>query len=139
MNAKMAGSVHHLNPDGLPHHPAFSQAVVVSGAIKTIYIGGQNAVNAAGAVVGEGDFRVQTNQILKNLQTCLNAAGADFKHIVKWTILVVPGQPLDQGFAAFQEFLGGDMMPPAITLAIVSGLAHPAYLAEVEAIAVVPE
>jgi enamine deaminase RidA (YjgF/YER057c/UK114 family) len=136
---KELGTVQHLNPDGLHRHPAYSQMVVVSGPVKTIYIGGQNAVNAAGEVVGKGDLTAQTRQILKNIQVCLAAAGAGFEHIIKWTILVVPGQSFQEGYAAFQEFVGDGLNPPAITGAVVAGLAHPDFLAEIEAIAIVPE
>lgn len=138
MAAKESGAVQHLNPDGLHRHPAYSQAVVFSGPVKTIYIGGQNAVNAAGEVVGKGDLQAQTHQILKNIQACLAASGAGFEHIVKWTVLVVPGQSFQDGYAAFQEFVGDSGNPPVITAAVVAGLAHPDYLAEIDAIAVVP-
>ena len=40
----MKGSVRHLSPDGLHKNPAYSQAVVVNGNVKTVYVGGQNAV-----------------------------------------------------------------------------------------------
>ena len=36
----------HINPEGLHRSPAFSQAVVVEQPAKTIYIGGQNGVDA---------------------------------------------------------------------------------------------
>ncbi len=61
-NSSMQGSVRHLNPDGLHKNPAYSQAVVVNGNVKTVYVGGQNAVDAAGAVVGKGDIGAQTEQ-----------------------------------------------------------------------------
>jgi enamine deaminase RidA (YjgF/YER057c/UK114 family) len=136
---KELGTVQYLNPDGLHRHPAYSQMVVVTGPVKTIYIGGQNAVNVEGEVVGKGDLTAQTRQILKNIQVCLAAAGAGFEHIIKWTILVVPGQSFQEGYVAFQEFVGDELNPPAITGAVVAGLAHPDFLAEIEAIAIVPE
>jgi hypothetical protein len=43
-----AGRVEFLNPDGLPRDPAFSNVAVVSGSVRTIYIGGQDAVDAGG-------------------------------------------------------------------------------------------
>ncbi len=52
----VTGSVQHLNPDGLHKNPAFSQAVVVSGSVRAIYVGGQNAVDASGQIVGKGDI-----------------------------------------------------------------------------------
>src|SRR5215467_665032 len=68
-------SVRHINPAGLPRSPAFSQAVVVEQPAKTIYIGGQNGVDANGKVVGS---RVgeQTSQALRNLATILESEGA---------------------------------------------------------------
>ena len=42
------GSVHHLNPETLHKNPAFTQVITVTGPAKTIYIGGQDAVDAQG-------------------------------------------------------------------------------------------
>lgn len=41
--------IEHKNPDGLFSSKAFSQAITVSGKAKTIYIGGQNAINSNSA------------------------------------------------------------------------------------------
>ncbi|MDQ3696375.1 MAG: RidA family protein [Chloroflexota bacterium] len=136
--ASNPGTVDYLNPEGLHQNPAFSQAVVVTGAVKTIYIGGQNAVNAAGEVVGKGDFAAQSRHVLENIQTCLAAAGAGFEHIIKLNILVARGQSLSEGYAVFQEFFPAGANPPAVTAAFVAGLAHPDFLAEIDAIAIVP-
>ena len=59
---------------------------------------------------------------------------------MKWTILVVEGQSFEAGFAAFREFWG-DRPPhaPLVTAAVVKGLAHPDFLVEMDAMAVVPE
>ena len=53
---QMNGNVQHLNPAGLHKNPAYTQAIVVSGNATTIYVGGQNAVDAAGNIVGKGDL-----------------------------------------------------------------------------------
>ena len=133
-----AGAVQHLNPDTLAKNPAFTQAVVVSEAAKTIYIGGQDAVDAAGKIVGKGDIRAQTEQVMHNLQAALAAAGAGIEHVIKWNIYVVQGQPLQPGFEAFQRVWGRRPNPPAVTMAFVTGLANPDFLVEVDAVAVVP-
>jgi enamine deaminase RidA (YjgF/YER057c/UK114 family) len=130
--------VQHLNPDGLVKNPAFTNVVVVNGPAKTIYIGGQDAVDASGAIVGAGDIGAQSEQALLNLQTALAAAGAGLEHVVKWTIYVVEGQPLQPGFAAFQRIWGNRPNPPVITMAYVAGLARPEFLVEIDAVAVVP-
>ncbi len=59
----MRGSVQHLNPEDLHKNPAYSQAVVTTGNIKTVYVGGQNAVNTSGEVIGKGDIAAQAEQI----------------------------------------------------------------------------
>jgi enamine deaminase RidA (YjgF/YER057c/UK114 family) len=125
----------YLNPDTLPKNPAFSQAIVVEDATRTIYVGGQNAVTPEGKVVGEtiGD---QTRQALRNLEAALAAADAGLSDVVRWTITVVDGQPLTEGFAAFREVWGDQPDPPTIGVHVVAGLANPAFLVEIDAIAV---
>jgi enamine deaminase RidA (YjgF/YER057c/UK114 family) len=129
----------HLNPDGLHRNPAFTQAIVVSGPVRTIYVGGQNAVSADGQIVGRRDIAAQTTQVLENIETALAAAGAGFEHVIKWNLLIVEGASLQAGFAAFQKVWGDRPNPPVITAAIVRGLANPDFLLEMDAIAVVPD
>jgi enamine deaminase RidA (YjgF/YER057c/UK114 family) len=137
-NQSETGPVQYINPDTLHHNPAFTNVVVVTGPAKTIYIGGQDAVDASGSLVGKGDIQAQTEQVFHNLQVALAAAGAELHHVVKWNIYVVEGQPLQAGFEVFQRVWGQRPNPPAITMAYVSGLANPDYLVEMDAIAVVP-
>ena len=132
------GQVEYLNPEGLPQNPAFTNVVVVSGPVRTIYIGGQDAVDATGQIVGAGDIGAQAAQVFANIQTALEAAGAGPEHVVKWNVLVVQGQSLQEGFAAFQRVWGQRANPPVITMAFVSALANPEFLVEIDAIAVVP-
>ena len=133
-----AGSVRYINPDSLNNNPAFTN-VVVEGNVKTVHIGGQDALNASGEIVGKGDIVAQIEQILANLRAALAAGGARPEHIIKWNIYVVEGQSLQAGFAAFQNAWPQTPNPPAITMAFVSGLAHPAFLVEMDAVAVVPQ
>jgi enamine deaminase RidA (YjgF/YER057c/UK114 family) len=133
------GQVLYINPDGLPRNPAFTNVIVVTGQVKTIYIGGQDAVDASGTIVGKGDIKKQTEQVLANLQTALQAGGAELEHVVKWNVYVVQGQPLQPGFEVFQQLWGRRPNPPAISMMFVSGLANPDFLVEMDAIAVVPQ
>jgi enamine deaminase RidA (YjgF/YER057c/UK114 family) len=129
----------HINPDGLSKNPAFTNVIVVTGNVKTIYIGGQDAVDASGTIVGKGDIKQQTEQVLANLQAALKAGGAELEHVIKWNVYVVQGQDLQQGFEAFQKIWGSRPNPPTITFMFVSGLANPDFLVEMDAIAVVPQ
>lgn len=131
-------NIQHLNPDGLIKNPAFTNVVTVQGSGKTIYIGEMNANDAKGNVVGKGDLKAQTEQVMQNIVTALHAAGADLEHVIKWTLNVVQGQDLRIGFEVFQKVWGNRPNPPAITMSFVAGLANPDYLLGMEAIAVVP-
>ena len=133
------GRVEFLNPDGLPRNPAFSNVAVVSGSVRTIYVGGQDAVDADGNIVGVGDLAAQTEQALRNLRTALEAAGAGPEQVVKWNVLIVEGQDFGAGYAAFQRVRGDRPNPPVITAAVVKALARPEFLVEIDAIAVVPD
>ncbi len=132
----MQPTITHVSPDEMHQNPAFSQAVVVEGAARTIYVGGQNAVDAEGKIVGAGDLAAQTEQTLKNIETVLAASGAGRDDVVKWTILVVQGQDINAGFGAFQRVWGTSPRPPVITFAFVAGLANPEFLVEIEVMAV---
>ena len=138
-SAEGAGSVHYIDPDSLNKNPAFTNVVVVEGNVKTVYIGGQDALNASGEIVGKGDIVAQTEQILANVRAALAAGGARPEHIIKWNIYVVEGQSLQAGFAAFQNAWPQTPNLPAITGVFVSALAHPDFLVEMDAVAVVPQ
>jgi enamine deaminase RidA (YjgF/YER057c/UK114 family) len=136
--AAVSGSVQHLNPETLHHNPAFSQAVAVSGAVKTVYVGGQNAVDTSGEIVGQGDIAAQVEQVMHNMQAALAAGGAGLEHVIKWNVYLLHGQPLQPGFAVFQRVWNRRPNPPTITMISVAGLANPDFLIEMDAIAVVP-
>jgi enamine deaminase RidA (YjgF/YER057c/UK114 family) len=135
----MSNQIQYINPDGLLKNPAFSQVVTTQGRGKTIYVGGQDAVNAQREIIGKGDITEQTEQVMKNLETALSACGATFDNLVKLTIHIVQGQDLYRGFQASQKYLGGLKNPPVITGFFVPALAHPDFLVEVDAIAFIPE
>ena len=134
-----AGSVRYINPDSLNNNPAFTNVVVVEGNVRTVHIGGQDAINAQGEIVGKGDIVAQTEQVLANVRAALEAGGARAEHIIKWNIYVVEGQSLQAGFAAFENAWPQTPNPPAITGVFVSALAHPDFLVEMDAVAVVPQ
>jgi enamine deaminase RidA (YjgF/YER057c/UK114 family) len=129
----------HINPDELSKNSAFTNVVVVTGPSKTMYIGGQDAVDAAGRIVGKGDIGQQTERVLSNLQAALKAGGAALEHVVKWNVYIVQGQLLAPAFEVFQRVWGRRPNPPAISLMFVSALANPDFLVEMDAIAVIPQ
>ena len=138
-NASAESPVRYINPNGLPKSDAFTNVIVVTGSVRTVYVGGQDAVDESGTIVGKGDIRTQAEQVLDNLQAALVAGGASLEHVIKWNVYVAEGQPPQPAFEAFQRVWGDRPNPPAITLVFVSGLAHPDFLLEMDAVAVVPQ
>jgi enamine deaminase RidA (YjgF/YER057c/UK114 family) len=138
MTPSTHGQVQYLSPEGLSKNPAFSNVITVTGNVKTVYVGGQDAVDASGSIVGKGDIGRQTEQVLHNLKVALKAGGAEPEQVIKWNIYVVQGQSLQAGFAAFQRAWGRTSNPPVVTMMFVAGLANPDFLIEMDAVAVVP-
>ena len=95
-------------------------------------------MDASGNIVGKGDIAAQTEQVLANVRAALAAGGAEPEHVIKWNLLLVEGASLEEGYSAFQRAWVHTPNPPAITAAFVAGLAHPDFLMEMDAIAVVP-
>ena len=132
-------TVKHSNPQGLFNSKFYSQVVTVSGWGKTIYIGGQNAINSKGELIGRDDFELQTKQALENIKTALASENASFNDVIKLNIYMGEGCDPAVGLKAFTEIVGALDKPPLITVLKVAGLANPSYLIEIDAIAVVED
>jgi hypothetical protein len=54
------GQVQYINPNDLHQNPAFTNVITVTGPVKTVYVGGQDAIDASGTIIGKGDLKAQT-------------------------------------------------------------------------------
>ena len=124
------------NPSTLSTPTGYTHVVEVTGPGKMIYIAGQVAFDASGKVVGAGDMKAQTEQVFKNLEAALKAAGATFADVVKMNTYVTDMSQV----AVLREVRGRyfGATTPASTLVQVSGLARPELVIEIEVIAAVP-
>lgn len=129
-------SIERIRPEGLVSSPAFSHVAVVPPGATTVYVGGQNAVDADGALIGEGDVAAQSVRALENASTALAAAGATLNDVVQWTVLFVDGVDLAAGYGAIAPQLASDE-PALVTAARVAGLGVPGALVEISAVAAV--
>ena len=84
-------------------------------------------------------FRAQTVQVMENLKTALASVGGGFEHVVKLTSYLTD---IEANGAEFREvrssYFPNKNALPASTLVQISRLANPAFLVEVEAIAILP-
>ncbi|MFV0632771.1 RidA family protein [Demequina sp.] len=124
-------AVTHLNPASLHRSPVYAAGAVGSGT-RTVYVGGQNGTDAAGAI--EGDLVTQTEQALRNVLAVLAEAGATQREVVRLAIYVKDGADIQEGFGAAQEVWGNYAVP--LTVVVVAGLARPEAVVEIEAVAV---
>ncbi len=124
-----------LRPEGLVRSPAFTHVAVVPPGATTLYVGGQNAVDGDGTLVGGDDIAAQTQQVMTNLHVALAAAGASVQDLVMMTILLVDGVDLDAAYPVAAAALAG-ATPPVVAVR-VAGLAVPGALLEVSAVAAV--
>jgi enamine deaminase RidA (YjgF/YER057c/UK114 family) len=127
-------SIQRIRPEGLVVSPAFSHVAVIPPGATTIYIGGQNAVDKSGALVGAGDVAAQSVRALANAKTALESVGATFDDVVQWTVLFVDGVDLAAAYGAIAAELASDE-PPLVTSARVAGLGVAGALVEIGAIA----
>jgi enamine deaminase RidA (YjgF/YER057c/UK114 family) len=125
-----------LQPDGLVLSPAFSHLAVVPPGATTIYVGGQNGVDASGAIVSE-NVAEQSVRAIDNAEIALAAAGASLSDVVQWTVLIAADADLAAAYGAVAPRLAREGAPPLVTAAVVAGLGVPGALIEVSAIAAV--
>ncbi|XHH07772.1 MAG: RidA family protein [Candidatus Bathyarchaeia archaeon] len=127
-----------INPETMSAPRGYSHAISVTGNHKTVYIGGQNAINQAGELVGKGNLQEQTLQVLSNIEKILQKAGGKLENTIKFNIYLVQGQNPAAGFVAFQQKWKGQT-PPVVTVLFVAGLGNPDWLLEIDATAIIPE
>lgn len=121
------------DPSGV--HPPQAHYSHVARAGQTLYISGQLALDASGAVIGLGDARAQSRQCYANLAAILAHYGGSLRHLVKTTTYVTHWAYRPLVAAARDEFFPSAPYP-ANTLVVVQGLAEPHFLVEIEGIAV---
>jgi len=124
-----------LRPEGLVQSPAFSHVAIVPPGATTIYVGGQNAVDGDGKLVGGDDVAAQTQQVMTNLHIALAAAGAGVQDLVMVTILLVEDADLAVAYPVAAAGLAG--AAPLVVAMRVAGLGVPGALLEVSAVAAV--
>lgn len=132
-----APQVKRTNPPTLSKPTGYTHVVEVSGSVKTIYISGQIAFDKDGVLVGAGDMKAQAEQVFRNLEAALAAAGAKFSDVVKMNTYTTDMSQAQAIRDARAKYLADPT--PASTLVQVVRLARPELMLEIEVVAVVPD
>ena len=104
---------------------------------NTVYLRGQVGTDFSGQLVGQDDPRAQTEQAMKNVKQLLEEAGSEISHVVKTTTYITDARNREPVYREIGKWLKG--VYPVSTGLVVSGLAQPEWLVEIDVIAVIPD
>ena len=127
-----------INPKALiPPGPAGYSHVAKVNCGTIVYLSGQVPSDASGKMIGEGDFEAQVEQIFGNLRIAIEAAGGTMADIVKLNYYLVAEVDTSEvpKFRSVRDRYVNVEKPPASTLVVVTRLARPGWLIEIEAVA----
>jgi 2-iminobutanoate/2-iminopropanoate deaminase len=125
--------MHRTNPQAV-HPPlgGYSHAIRVPASSELIFIAGQVGANQEGKV--PQGVAAQTRQALANLVACLEAESLSARDIVRLTVYLTDARYIEEMREERRAVFGTTELPTS-TLLIVSGLAYPDLLVEIDAIA----
>ena len=118
----------------VPPSFSYSQAVRMG---DLIFVAGQVAEDAKGELVGRDNIRAQTVQVFENLRLVLEAAGSGLDLVGKVTVLTTSLAHRPVIHEVRSKVFGPTGHYPASTLAVITSLAKPDFLVEIDAIALV--
>jgi len=119
-------------PDAYRSKSPLVQAVVERGFV---FVSGMPPVDARGQTVGE-DVATQTHQVMRNLKTILEAAGASMDRVVRTTVFYTHREDYAALDAVYRQYFTGTW--PSRSAVIAAGLVRPEWRIEIDAIATVP-
>jgi 2-iminobutanoate/2-iminopropanoate deaminase len=122
------------------HSGSFAGKVAFSSGVKTgpgetLYISGQLGRDDNLQLIGKGDIRAQTRQVLENIKKVLERAGGTFDDIVKVTVFIKDMSQFREIHDVRLEYFHEEHLP-ASTMVQVSAFTLPDALIEIEAVAV---
>jgi enamine deaminase RidA (YjgF/YER057c/UK114 family) len=87
--------------------------------------------------VGIGDAAAQTEQAMANIKMLLEEAGSRLEHVCKITIYIIDPRYREAVYRVVGKWLKGVF--PVSTGIVITALARPEWVVEVDAIAVIPD
>jgi 2-iminobutanoate/2-iminopropanoate deaminase len=103
---------------------------------RLIFVSGQGATDpSTGRMVGP-DVESQTEQVLKNIATILEAAGSSLNHVLRCGVFLTDISEFPKMNAVYGRMFGANR--PARTTVQVAALPAPGLRVEIDAVAYIP-
>ncbi len=93
----------------------YSQAVRIN---NLVFTSGQIAINPKSGLLIEGTIQEETHQVMRNMQAVLNAAGLDFKQVLKSTIFVTDMDDFAAINEVYASYFDSDRAPARETVQV---------------------
>jgi 2-iminobutanoate/2-iminopropanoate deaminase len=119
------------NPPTVAPGTGYSHGIELPPQARVLYLAGQLGITADGKMAP--DIKGQAEQAWRNLGAVLEAAGMGYQNLVKVTHFLTRREDIPAYREVRARFLGAHA--PASTLLVISALARPDALIEVEAVA----
>ena len=127
--------IRHRAPAPGDFEPAtYSQGIRVTQAQTILFLSGQVAYTPDGGVACRGDFKGQARGAYEAIKALIESQGGTLANVIKITTYVTDMSYRVDLAPVREEFLG--KKGPASTLVEIASLAHPDWMIEIEAIAV---
>ena len=103
---------------------------------KLVFVSGQGATDPATGKMAGPDVETQTEQVLKNIATILEAAGSSLNHVLRCGVFLTDIGDFPRMNSVYARMFGDNR--PARTTVQVAGLPGEGLLVEIDAIAYRP-
>ncbi len=125
-----------IQPSNLATPMASYSPIIEVTSGKIVFIAGQTSTDANGNIVGKGDIAAQTKQVMENLKAAVEGAGGSLRDIAKIIIFTTDMDAFrDKTTEMRDSYFPSDY--PTNTLVGITRLAHPDFLVEIEAMAII--
>jgi enamine deaminase RidA (YjgF/YER057c/UK114 family) len=134
----MTSAVRLIRSPQLAQTVEYAYAAAAEAPARSVWVAGACPLDANGETVAIGDYAGQAHQVMRNLVTALESAGAALTDVAKTTVYVASTQQQDlvTVWSVYREYMGSHDVPS--TLLGVTVLGYRDQLVEVEAVAVLP-
>ena len=96
----------------------YSQAVLVDGTPKTLYVSGQIPLDAESGALVTSSIEAQAQRVMKNIQAILEKAEMSFKDVVKCSIFITDMNDFGKINEIYGEYFSEESSPARETVQV---------------------